>query len=396
MRHQTRPQNAERPASSALLALCLACSACASQRATTPAHGAATQAAVSHPSAGGASNPQRAELEALLEALRARGNLPALGAAVIGERGLIAMGAVGVRRLGGETIRVDDRWQLGANAATMTATLVARLVAEELMSWDMRIADIVSEDINPDYADVSLSELMQHRGGLPANLPDDLWDALTESGDPEKQRQFAVARMLERPQSSPTGSFAYSNAGYLVVAALIEQLANESWENLLEKRIFVPLQMASCGLGAPPEPWGHRLNETHATLEPLAPGSTSDNPPALAPAGNVHCSLEDWAKFVGLHLRALRGQPNLLSSRGFTAMHAPPAGQDYAMGFSVVERDWAKGRALTNTGSGSSFYSSVWIAPQINRAYLVTTNRGDAFDIVNETISELIEHYPGQ
>ena len=38
------------------------------------------------------------------------------------------------------------------------------------------------------------------------------------------------------------------------------------------------------------------------TLSQLIPQPYGDNPSVYSPAGTVHCSLEDWAKFAIFHL----------------------------------------------------------------------------------------------
>ena len=40
-------------------------------------------------------------------------------------------------------------------------------------------------------------------------------------------------------------------------------------------------------------------------------GPAMDNPPVLSPAGRVHCTIQDWAKFIADQLRGARGEPDL-------------------------------------------------------------------------------------
>jgi hypothetical protein len=77
----------------------------------------------------------------------------------------------------------------------------------------------------------------------------------------------------------------------------------------------------------------------------------------------VHCSLADWAKFAALHLRGLDGEGGFLRADTFRLLHSPTMGGDYAYGWSVAERDWAGGKALTHAGSNTMWYSVVWLAP---------------------------------
>ena len=77
----------------------------------------------------------------------------------------------------------------------------------------------------------------------------------------------------------------------------------------------------------------------------------------MGPAGTVHCSVPDWAKFAALHLA---GEPwkgsKLLKPATFRTLHTPPPGREYAGGWIVVERSWAGGVALNHNGSNTSWY----------------------------------------
>jgi len=70
-------------------------------------------------------------------------------------------------------------------------------------------------------------------------------------------------------------------------------------------------------------------------------GKNADNPAAIAPAGTVHCRLEDWAKFIAAHLAGARGTGALLKAETYTKLHTPLTGQDYALGWGVTQRSWA-------------------------------------------------------
>jgi CubicO group peptidase (beta-lactamase class C family) len=109
---------------------------------------------------------------------------------------------------------------------------------------------------------------------------------------------------------------------------------------------------------------------------PIEPGRLSDNPPAIAPAGTVHCTIGDWAAFVKAHLDGARGRKTPLPVVDWNRLHEPPFGDEYALGWGVVPRTWAGGRALTHAGSNGSNYAVVWLAPKRDFAVVVVTNIG--------------------
>jgi CubicO group peptidase (beta-lactamase class C family) len=310
---------------------------------------------------------QPADVSHRLERIRAKANVPALAAAVIRGNEVVATGAVGLRRLGSpETVTIADRFHLGSDTKAMTATILAMLVEQGRLGWDTTLAEAfpdLRETMHPDYRGVTLEQLLQHRGGCPADLNrDGLWKRLWErQGTAREQRQLLVETVLRWPPAVPPGTeFLYSNAGYAIAGVMAERVTGEAWEDLMRRMLFEPLGMTSAGFGAPgdlsaiDEPRGHDAGWFRTT--PVEPGPQADNPPAIGPAGTVNCSLPDWAKFVRLHLRGERGETRLLKPETFVRLHAPPAGGDYAMGWGV-RQDAKEGRVLLHAGSNTYWYA---------------------------------------
>jgi hypothetical protein len=117
-----------------------------------------------------------------------------------------------------------------------------------------------------------------------------------------------------------------------------------------------------------------------------------DNPPVLGPAGTVHCSIQDWSKFIADQLRGERGNGALLKPDTYKTLHTPRFGGNYAFGWGVASRRWAGGVTLTHSGSNTMNFCVVWIAPLRDFAVLAVTNQGDraAQEATDEAVSALI------
>jgi CubicO group peptidase (beta-lactamase class C family) len=161
---------------------------------------------------------------------------------------------------------------------------------------------------------------------------------------------------------------------------MLEKAAGKSWEELMRAMLFTPLGMESAGFGAPAtlgrvdQPWGHAKGLLSG-IKAVSPGPRADNPAAIGPAGTVHCSLPDLARYVVFHLTGEEGASKLLKAEAFRKLHTS-AGADYALGWIVLEREWAGGRALMHNGSNTMFYAVVWMAPDRDCAVIVATNVG--------------------
>jgi CubicO group peptidase (beta-lactamase class C family) len=321
-------------------------------------------------------------LAQLLEPIRAANGIPALAGAFIRGSDIAALGAVGLRRVGGEGVQLTDRFHIGSNTKSMTATLLAMLVEQGKLTWEATIADVFKDLLNkihPRYHKVTLEQLLSHRAGLPEDRTPDptIWPQVRAlSGPMVEQRRRLVEMVLARPPvTEPGARMAYSNFGYTIAGAFAEQVTGQAWEALIRQLLFGPLGMASAGFGPPgfAQPWGH----TRAGCQPVPPGPEADNPPVIGPAGTVHTSMSDWARYAALHLRGAQGESGLpLKPETFRHLHRDSYQQGYALGWVVVQRSWAGGTALTHAGSNTLWFAIIWVAPSKNVAFLTATNCG--------------------
>jgi len=311
--------------------------------------------------------PLPADTKEALEVVRSRHELPALAVAVLDHGKVIDRAAVGVRKHGDKTpVTIDDRFHIGSNTKAMTATVAGMLVDEGRIQWDTTIADVfpeLKEKMEPRYRAVTLEQLLMHRGGFPREPPTEAWSrAWQQRGTPREQRlEFIAAVLAAPPQVAPGTQFLYSNQGYAVAGAMLEKRTDTPWESLMEARLFRPLGMKTAGFGVPgalgrvDEPWGHSLRGREPQPQQI------DNPPAIGPAGTVHCALDDYARFVFLHLDT-EAAGGLLKPQTLRRLHTPLEGEQYALGWGIAPRDWAGGRALTHTGSDTMWFFVAWLA----------------------------------
>lgn len=250
-------------------------------------------------------------LETVLEPIRLKHSLPALGGAVVSSEGLQAVGAVGVRRSGTDVaVTRNDLWHLGSDTKAMTAAMIGRLVEQGRLTWETTIGETFPEldgKLPPGIGKITLLELLSHRSGLPANT---LWGVAPREGTTREQRLFVVGTLARvRPVAAPGTAYLYSNLGYVVAGATAEKAADASWEDLMRRLVFGPLSMTSAGFGGTGTPGRVDQSWPHVADGKPVPknGPDADNPPVMGPAGTVHCSLSDWGKFISDQLRSARG-----------------------------------------------------------------------------------------
>ena len=320
---------------------------------------------------------------------------PGLLAAVIDEEGVKGIATSGVRRQGSpEKLTVNDLFHIGSNTKAMTSTMLATLVVDGTFAggWSTMIADIFPEllgEIHKDYHSVDLSQLVRMKGGVARDAAD--WWAHRSNPDIIERRYTLLRENLRSPPAGPVGEFLYSNLGYMIAGAMAEKLTGKSWEILMKKRLFTPLGMTTAGFGAPgspgavDQPWGHRRDENGE----WAPRQF-DNASALGPAGTVHLSIEDWAKFIALWFP---DEPPVILDRSTLNELITPDSGTYAAGWGV-SRGRRGRKVLNHNGSNNYWYTHLNIYPHNGQAYIAATNSRDDDDtgsLLNSIIESLEE-----
>ena len=272
---------------------------------------------------------QPATTAGLIEAARRETGAPGMAAAVWRDGRIVARLAAGERVRGsGVPVRAEDPFHLGSITKPFTATLAARLVERGTLSWDDTIGDWLGPAIRvrAEYRDVTLAELLSHRGGLSASPHPNEVARLAGVHDPAEQHLAVAGLMLALPPAAvPRRTYLYSNFSYVVAAAIIERATGRPYEALLREEVLAPLGLASAGFGAPGSggrvidaPWGHDGRG------PIRPDSVrADNSPFLRPAGGLHMSMADLARFGADQLLGERGRGRLLTAASYRFLHAP-------------------------------------------------------------------------
>lgn len=351
----------------------------------------------------------------LLAPLLEKHKVPALAAVVLeGDR--IVMGGVAGLRLATkpEPATLNDLWHLGSDTKAMTATLCALLVDRGVMSWGDTLASRFPDEapaMHEKMRAATLEQLLHNRGSVPADLRrDGLWAKLWGHTGTTTEGRLLLLRTVAawEPGAAPGEKFEYSNGGFAIAGLMAERATGRSWEDLIQKEVFAPLGITSAGFGAPgvkdraDQPRGHRPGG-----KPVEPGPGSDNPASIGPAGTVHMSITDWARFCAAHLRGDGRNPNrkpvLLKPETWDRLQAPWKGEAnaYAMGWGTGTRPWAKGAResdtgaiLTHAGSNTMWMAVVWLAPERDFGVLVCCNQGEGgAKATDEAVATLIRAY---
>ena len=324
--------------------------------------------------------------------------LPALAAAVFQNGSIVASGAVGTRRAGMQIpVTINDHFHIGSDSKAFTALLAGQFVQEGKLQWNTTPADVFPElkpAMNAEFAKVSLEQLLSHSSGLSdKSLVDLIYRSYQQDGNMDEVRYWMVKQTASAPLDHARGSkFDYSNLGYVIAGAMLERVGHESWEELVEARIFKPLNLQTAGfgpqasLGKVDAPLGHVL--VNGKAQAMLAGPNGDNPLILGPAGTIHMSVLDFAKWVSWNAGEGKRGPALVSAGVLKKIHTPviatgsregaapgtPTTGGYALGWGLIQESWATSPVITHSGSNNMNLAMAMFWPGSDFGFVMMTN----------------------
>lgn len=323
------------------------------------------------------------DLDSILAQVMAGTATPSLGALVIREGKVAEQAVRGMRRNDrAEQVRLDDAWLIGSTAKPMTVALVARLVDKGVLSWDGTLAALLPDlarAMRPEYQTVTLKQLLSHRSGLAENLRDEkALDAFFTDTRPLHEQRLALvgAALAEKPAAAPGSEFIYSNTGFLIAALISERATGKHFEDLMQDEVFNPLGMTSAAFGPVPDSGIHG----HRAGKPAGPMLKSEDgvPMVYTSAGNVHMSLQDWARFCLDQLAGSRGEGALLSPASYRLMQTAQPGSGSGLDWGVQDSIGGRnGPVLVHGGSDGNWLAWVVLFPASRSGALVIANAAD-------------------
>ncbi|MGO4410622.1 MULTISPECIES: serine hydrolase domain-containing protein [unclassified Brevundimonas] len=292
---------------------------------------------------------------------------------------VVGEGVAGVRDLDSRApAAIGDVWHLGSDGKAISATVIARLVDQGVLSWTAPLETMLPDlaaAMRPEYRQATLVDLLSHRAGLPDIIGLDETLAFFDDPRPlpEQRRAYAAVAVTQPAEVEPRTVQHYSNGGYILAAAIAEQATGKPFEQLTVEQVLRPLGMTTAAFGPtePGQPLGHEGGR------PLT-GPRADNPAVLAPAGELHMSLQDWALFAVDQVEGETGKGKLLSAESYRRLHRPEGDSGSALGWGA-RGDFAKmpGRFLTHVGSNGYWNAMIVVRLDNRSAILTVANGGD-------------------
>jgi CubicO group peptidase (beta-lactamase class C family) len=243
--------------------------------------------------------------------------------------------------------------------SSMTKQFTAAAILKLQMMGELEVADRIGEHLGPVPADkraITIDQLLTHTSGLTAVLGDDY--------EPLGRDQMVRAALRSDLRSAPGAEHRYSNLGYSVLAAIVEEASGVGYEEFLARNLFAPAGMTQTGYVLPE--WDPEQVAIEYDERGRPHGRPYDHPWAGdGPYWNLRGNgglLSTAADMLRWHV-ALDGD-EVLDAEAKRLLFAPHVAEghgsplDYGYGWSVTEMR-PFGRLATHNGGNNWSYGRV-------------------------------------
>jgi len=233
------------------------------------------------------------------------------------------------------------------NVASVGKTFTAAAVLKLEMQGKLKTSDLISKylgEFPKEKSEATIHHLLTHTAGL----------VVDGARLDYSSRKAFVQSIKDTPiESKPGEKYRYTNAGYVTLAAIVEEVSGQPFEKYLEENIFKPAGLKAIGYA-----WDSRFDKS-----PVAVGYVGDKVDALKPAprtpdvwgnrgpGDLITTVGDLYKWI----QALR-QNLVISEQAKKKMFTAYAHVDEGYGWHVVKT--ARGTTMVRRGGGRPDFES--------------------------------------
>jgi CubicO group peptidase (beta-lactamase class C family) len=262
----------------------------------------------------------------------------------------------------------DVQYRIGSITKTFVAVLVMRLRDEGRLSLE----DPLEKHLPGTSAGgATIAQLLSHTAGLAAESPAPWWERTPGSLRPELSDVLG-----EDPAPHPGGRrFHYSNPGYTLLGALVEELRQEPWDRVLRREVLEPLGLDRTG----PDPVAPYAGgwAVHPWADVLLPEQVEDLG-RMAPAGQLWSTATDLARFA---VFLARGDDRVLSNASLAEMRTPAAPPEpgdlasgYGYGLGMQIQYWGERQVVGHSGSVPGYLANLSLSVGDDVAAVVLVN----------------------
>lgn len=333
-----------------------------------------------------------------------REQFPGAAVVIVKDGMVIFSKGYGVKTLNStDSVNTYTLFRLASLSKGFASVLAGMLVEDGLFEWDDPVVKYCPDFRlrSREYTDaLTLRHVLSHTTGLPRQT----YSNLIEAGNTYAQ---ARSRLREVRLTHPPGKhYNYQNVAYSLIGEVMEKKTGRRYEDLLYRRIFLPLEMTNAGSGfgnyfidTSNVAWPHRLLKNAYTRIPVSPKYYE-----VSPAAGVNACAADMGNWL---LFLLGHRPDLMSKDALDTMFskqiAVPLAETNGRAFPKAEEAWYglgwrgvlsnERKVIYHGGYVNGFRSEIAFIPSEDVGIAILSNSPSWF--INSSMGRFFEMYWG-
>ncbi|OYX71919.1 MAG: penicillin-binding protein [Caulobacter sp. 35-67-4] len=203
----------------------------------------------------------------------------------------------------GRTVDADTGFYIASATKAFTALAIAAMAQRGELALDAPLSGWMGKSSLPaDLASsTSLTDLLSHRSGL-ENEP--IAFRAAYSGEHTPAGMSALLADTVRSQTTPQGTFSYTNAGYNLATVLIEDRFGRDWRTLVNREVLAPAGMThtTARIDQARQKMLVAAGHTPGPDGPTAPSSLQKTNATMHSAGGLVSTARDMARWLEIQL----------------------------------------------------------------------------------------------
>lgn len=325
---------------------------------------------------------------------------PGLSVAVVADGKIVLSKGFGKTQIGGSVaITPDTPFYIASSTKSFTAHIVSdvALAMPLLMTTPVqKLMPTLRFHPSVKAEQVTLESLLNHTHGISGDGPVTYRTAFT--GEFQSTQEL-LSFLPHHPASAAGNNFEYSNLGSVLAGYILEHLTGKPWQNLVDEKIFKPLNMRNSANRLSQLTQGEiaQGHEFFGDAFSLSPAKKIDK--NMHAAGGTYSSANDLAAWLGVHLQQGSWQgktifpPELIADawKQTASQNRTVAGMKrvgWSLGWDIAEY---KGQKIYLRPGGFTGYSAhMSMMPERGLGVVVLSNGGTLSGMMNQHIVDVI------
>lgn len=321
------------------------------------------------------------EVDAYIAREMERQRLPGLALGIVQGDRILYLKGYGEADSSGRPVTPETPFGIGSIGKSITAIAVLQLVENGKIDLDAPIQRYIPTKFNGAEF-ITVRQLLNQTSGFSqistfsntlSSINDQYQDAIEKNAMSYAAKFLKQAKQTEHP-------YRYSNANYVLLGYIVQQVTGQSYGDYVKEHIFSPLSMHDSYVTLD-EAAAHGLATPYRRI--FGYNVAYDGPyvyiPGDAPAGYIYSSAKDMSQYMIAQMNGGRFEgESVLSSESIRLMQTEPVPGTYGMGWST---DYINGlRVFGSPGGSLGFQAQTFMVPEQQLGVIVFANVLDAID----------------